>query len=373
MSAARIGPAASLRAALPIVAVLVFVVVSAGSLWAGALAGTLGYDFLAYQHAANRVVSGLPLYDPGIQQAGGFGLFLYPPPFALALIPFALAPDQLGLWLWEALAVAAFVAGVAVLPVRAPVRWGILLLGALDWPLLFAFKLGQVGPLLFLLFAIGWRWRDRAGILGLSMAAGAMVKLQPLILLAWAGLTGRWRAVGAAAAALAIAALVSTAVFGSGVWGEYAALLGRVSSPVTTPHNFTPGAIAYQAGVAQSTAELIQAVTLVAVLAIVVIAIRTASDEVSYLTTVVASQVLSPLLWDHYAVVLLLPTAWLLARGRWWAVAIPLLTSLPLVSIAPPVVYPLVFGLGLLGPLAVDLAERRRSLGATRRVPAGST
>jgi hypothetical protein len=360
-----------LRAALPIVAVVAFIATTTAIL---ATAGsTLGYDYQAYVGAAQRALDGQPLYDESVAVAGGFAIFLYPPPFALALIPFALAPDQLGLWLWEALAVAAFVAGVATLPVRAPVRWGILLLGALDWPLLFAFKLGQVGPLLFLLFAIGWRWRDRAGVLGLSMAAGAMVKLQPLILLAWAGLTGRWRAVGVALATLAIAALVSTVVLGSGVWGEYAALLSRVSSPVTTPHNFTPGAIAYQAGVAQSTAELIQAVTLVAVLAVVLIAIRTASDEVSYLTAVVASQVLSPLLWDHYAVVLLLPTAWLLARGQWWAVAIPLLTSLPLVSIAPPVVYPLVFGLGLLGPLAVDLAERRRSLTAARRVPAGST
>jgi hypothetical protein len=112
---------------------------------------------------------------------------------------------------------------------------------------------------------------------------------------------------------------------------------------------------------------------LVAVLAIVLVAIRTASDEVSYLTTVVASQVLSPLLWDHYAVVLLLPTAWLLGRGQWWAIAIPLLTSLPLVSIAPSIVYPVVFGLGLLGPLAVDLAERRRSMTASRHLPAGST
>ena len=44
------------------------------------------------------------------------------------------------------------------------------------------------------------------------------------------------------------------------------------------------------------------------------------------MVAVVATQLVSPLLWDHYAVVLLLPTAWLLARGAWWALAIPLAT-----------------------------------------------
>ena len=43
------------------------------------------------------------------------------------------------------------------------------------------------------------------------------------------------------------------------------------------------------------------------------------------MVTIVASQLLTPLLWDHYAVILLLPVAWLLERGRSWAVAFPLL------------------------------------------------
>jgi len=38
----------------------------------------------------------------------------------------------------------------------------------------------------------------------------------------------------------------------------------------------------------------------------------------------VASQLISSPLRDHYAVLLLLPTAWLVQRGRKWAVAFPL-------------------------------------------------
>ena len=72
-------------------------------------------------------------------------------------------------------------------------------------------------------------------------------------------------------------------------------------------------------------------------------AIRWATDEASYLATVIASQLVSPILWDHYAMLLLLPVAYLLAAGRWWALAIPLVTAWPLVGVTPPVAYPVVF------------------------------
>ena len=39
------------------------------------------------------------------------------------------------------------------MPVRPSVQWLTVLLAGLSWPFLYAVKLGQVGPLLFLLFA----------------------------------------------------------------------------------------------------------------------------------------------------------------------------------------------------------------------------
>ena len=53
---------------------------------------------------------------------------------------------------------ACFLAGVALLPVRRDVRWLVLVVAAVDWPLLYAVKLGQVEPILFLGFAAAWRW-----------------------------------------------------------------------------------------------------------------------------------------------------------------------------------------------------------------------
>jgi hypothetical protein len=352
----------STRFALSAVAVAVFVLTVGAIIWSAG--STLGYDFHAYDGAARRLLDGDRLYDPAVDVAGGFAIYLYPPPFALAIVPLALVGGQAAVWIWTALLIAAFLAGVALLPVERTVRWLVVLLGALDWPLLYSIKLGQVGPVLFLLFALGWRWLDRPGPLGATIGLGTLVKVQPGLLVVWAVLTGRWRACVAAIAVVIVGAVAALAVAGIQPWLDYPSLLGRVASPLTTPHNFTPGAVAWQAGVSTEIAGLIQAAATVGALAAMVAAVRLTTRDASYLVTVVVSQLISPLLWDHYAMLLLLPAAWLLQHRQWWAVAIPLATSILLTGIAPPVVYPIVFGAAIAGLLVVG--RNRPSGGAAR-------
>ena len=101
---------------LPIVAIVTFVVVvGAVALAAGPL---LGYDFQAYVQAAQRLLDGGRLYDPAVNVAGGFAIYLYPPPFAVAFIPFALLPDGAGVGLWTVLLGAAVVGAALLMPVR---------------------------------------------------------------------------------------------------------------------------------------------------------------------------------------------------------------------------------------------------------------
>ena len=54
------------------------------------------------------------------------------------------------------------------MPVSSRTQWLIVLLAGLSWPFLYAVKLGQVGPILYLLFAAGWR-----GIRSRSCSASA--------------------------------------------------------------------------------------------------------------------------------------------------------------------------------------------------------
>lgn len=350
---------------LPVVAIGVLAVTAGATL---AVAGdTLGYDFRAFYGAAARVLAGQPAYDTTYQVAGPYGLFLYPPTFLPLAIPFALLPETAATWLWTGLLVVASAAAFALMPVSSRTRWVIVLLAGLSWPFLYALKLGQVGSLLLLAFAAGWRALDRPGVLGLAGGVGAAIKIQPGIVLAWALLTRRWAAVAAGAAVLVVLALAGTLLAGIGSWSDFVLIIGRVSDPITTPHNFTPGAVAWQLGVPRDAAALIQWGTTAAVVVAVVFSALRRPAVPSYLVAVVASQLLSPILWDHYALVLLLPTAWLLDRGHRWAVLIPLATGVVLVGWVPPVTYPVAFAV----TIAALLAESPRTDPA-RAEPAGA-
>ncbi len=348
-----------LRAALPIVAILSLVLGLFGSI---ANAGsTLGFDFLAYHQAAVRLLASQPLYDMSYTGTGGFGLFYYPPTFAPFLLPFGLLSATTATWTWIGLSLVAFLVGVWLLPVSRSVRWWVVLLAGWSFPFVYAVKLGQVGPVLFLLFAIGWRGLERPVAVGLSGALGAAIKLQPGLVLAWALLTRRYRAVVIGAIALLVLAGLSVLLAGFGAWPDFLSLLRTVSDPITTPHNFTPGAVAYQLGASASVASAIQLVSTVGAVVVWLAAIRWSTDEASFLATVVVSQLVSPVLWDHYAMLLLLPVAYLLSAGRWWALAIPLVTAWPLVGITPPIAYPALFWVTLVAVFWVGRGARRQA------------
>jgi alpha-1,2-mannosyltransferase len=349
-----------------IVAVALLLAITGLVVLAAAFAGTLGFDFLAYHQAASRILHGQPLYDLSVEEAGGFGLFYYPPQFAVALLPFAVIPGDVVVWLWLAASIAMVLAAIWILPVSSTVRAVTLLLAAIDWPVPYALKLGQVGPLLLLLFAIGWRWLDRPAVVGTIGALGAAVKVQPGLVLVWALLTRRWRAFAVGVAVGLGSVLLATAVTRStGVWFDFLELLRQVSNPITTPHNFTPGAVAYQLGVPEATAGVLQVASTALVALLFVASALRHPAAISYLVTVVASQLVSPVLWDHYAMLLLLPVAALLERGQWWAALVPLATSVLLLPIGlPAVVYPVVFWVTLVALIVVGERDRSAPLPA---------
>ena len=245
------------RAALPIVAILVFVVVVGASVYAAG--DTLGFDFLAYHQAAVRLLNGQPLYDMSFQTTGGFGLFYYPPTFAPLILPFGLLSATTAVWAWTAILIGSFAVGVAVLPVSRTVRWWIVLLAGLSWPFAYAVKLGQVGPILFLLFAIGWRWLDDPIRLGASAALGTAIKLQPGILFVWADphpTVGGGRGRGGRAGGPRRRRDARSPGPAPGRISRRSS--GRSATRSRPPHNFTPGAVAYQLGLSAELASLIQ-------------------------------------------------------------------------------------------------------------------
>lgn len=352
------------RVLLPVLALLVFLGGVAGIAWSAG--STLGYDYQAYVQAAARLLAGQPLYDPSVDVAGPFAIYLYPPPFALAMVPFTWLPTGTGPAAWTVLLAGAHALGISLMPVRPSVRWWTLLLSGVCWPFLYSIKLGQVGPLLLLAFAAGWRWRDRPAVLGLTTAIGTAIKLQPALLFGWALATGRRRSIVIGVGGLVVAGLATTILTGLATWTDYVRILSRVSAPVTTPHNYTAGALAYGAGLGLDAATILQWFVVGLAVVVVLVAWWRADPEAGYLTTVVGSQVVSPLLWEHYAMLLLLPMALLLERRQWWAVLIPLAPWL-----GPPV-YPVIFLVGLIAPLLTAAPGRDRSAPVVAMAPEAS-
>ena len=312
---------------------LVFAVVVGATL---AVAGdTLGYDFLAYHQAAQPAPRRAARSTTSTSRpAAAFGLFFYPPTVRPRRAPVRrCCRRRPAIWVWTGAADRGVrCSGSRSCRSRATVRWWIVLLAGLSWPFVYAIKLGQVGPLLFLLFAIGWRWLDDPIRLGATAAIGAAIKIQPGLVLVWAladPALARGRRGRRARPSLASSPLRRCSP-GRRSGPTSSTLVAPVSDPITTPHNFTPGAVAYQLGLAAHVAAVVQLVSsvLASSWSSCVAAVRRPRRP-SYLVAVVASQLLSPILWDHYAMLLLLPVAYLLAAGRWWAVAIPLATARP--------------------------------------------
>ena len=71
-----------------------------------------------------------------------------------------------------------------------------------------------------------------------------------------------------------VVACVTLPLVGLTAWSDYVSLLRTISEPATTPHNFTVGAVLYQAGVQPDTANLVQWAVVVGTLAVALIAVN---------------------------------------------------------------------------------------------------
>jgi alpha-1,2-mannosyltransferase len=308
------------------------------TLWRNALAsaggtqkpGDFGYVFLP---AANDVLDGRdPYMNPDDFRGPPQAPYAYPPVAAFLLTPFALVPETVR---------GTFVPGIlfTLLLIVATVV-GLYLLGVTDWrcypiALLYpftleAFEYGAIGPALLLLIALVWRYRDSNVVTAPATAGAVVLKLFTWPLLVWLAITGRIRAAVAAAGLALALALVSWAVLGFSGIGSYPRLLDKLVD-VEAENSYSLFAILRALGLPEAASRV--GVILVGG-ALLVLAWRAATSRDSTATerdrrslslVVAAALVLTPILWLHYLVLLLVPLA--LARPRLsplWAVPLVL-------------------------------------------------
>ena len=317
---------------------------------------TLGCDFLAYFNASIRWAQHQPIYDLSVSSTGTCGTYQYPPPFVLLAAPFSVFGFDTGNGLWIAFLLACWGIGTAILPVRPATRVVILLIGAVGWPLIYGVRIGQVTPILYLVFAVAWRSLERPVWLGASVAIGAMLKLQPGLIAVWLLARRDWRAL-AVAAGVGVAVAAIAAVVGLSDWLGLLTLLRSLSNAVDIPVNMAPGATLRSLGMDLELARTIQTVNTIVILAVVVLAGIRLPRTAGFLVAVIATQLISPIVWAHYALLLLLPVAWLLDRRQWWAILIPLVHIWVLLPFAPNWTYAVAFHAALIGVIVQGLRE----------------
>ena len=181
-----------------------------------------GDDFLWYRNGVDRLVAGLPVYDPRLLAASysfvapeNFYAYNMAPWLIPLVAPFTLLPPDAGRWAWlVAMDICIAAAIVLVLPERHRLLIAILLI--LSTPVLMSLVWGNLTGLVMLGIALWLRGRERGNeplmALGLILAS---LKLLPAVPLALAMLReGRWRAV--AASALIVCLVVGFLSLGTG-------------------------------------------------------------------------------------------------------------------------------------------------------------
>jgi alpha-1,2-mannosyltransferase len=296
------------------------------TLWANSLRSLGGlavpFDFAVFLQAAEDVRSGeSPYIDPEQLSEGASAPYVYPPFLAIVLVPVTALPDGIA---------GSSPAGVlASLFLVACVIGTLLLLGVRDWrcypvALLYPVTLenieyGSLGPLLALLVALAWRYRDRAGPAAAATGVAVVLKLFLWPLVFWLAATRRWRtALLSVAAALGLA-LASWAAIGFSGIADYPTLLRKLSD-LEAENSYSALALLRSVGLGAALAQLLVLLTGAVLLALAWRSARsdgstaTERDRRSLTLSLIAGLVLTPILWLHYLVLLVVPIG--LARPR---------------------------------------------------------
>ena len=297
-----------------------------------AFLGSSGYavDFRAYWAAAERLMDGSGLYLPqnvqGPFRAGAPGLYVYAPPLAVLLTPAALVPFWVAAFAWLLLHLAALVLACALMPVSRPIRLAGFGVAAFSSPFLVDLNLGNVSIFVLLLAVVAWRWLDRPPG-SVALAAALAVRPQLGIVLIWWLCRNRLPQLAWTLAVGLLLVLLTLPVVGLHGYLEFAQVL-RNAQVTGIPQNGALESAALLLGLPQPVAATASLGGYAAAAAAIIVSLRR-DRELSYVVTVSASPLVTPLLWDHYLVLLLIPAAFLASRGRTWALALPLLGWLP--------------------------------------------
>jgi alpha-1,2-mannosyltransferase len=278
----------------------------------GSATGLLAWDVrFAYLPAAESVLHGHSPYpaldDPILEDQKGY---VYPPQLVLTLLPLTALPVSV-------VAVLVAVGLLAILGLTLKIL-GVhdvrCYAAALLWvPSVSAVLLGNLSIPLAFAVAVAWRYRNSVWppAWALGLAVSAKLLLWPMLV--WTIATRRLATTAWAVIIGVGVALVAWAAIGFDGLTGYPDLLQRLSD-IQSDRSYSIVGMAAAAGVGGGVGKGLTLASGVALLAGCVLLARRGDDERSFTCAVVATLVLSPIVWLHYLVVLVVPMAILRPR-----------------------------------------------------------
>jgi hypothetical protein len=269
-------------------------------------------DFHTYLVGGHDVLNGQSPY-PAVEPKllAGQEQFVYPAPAALLFAGLALLPSTFAAVLWYA----------AMLACAALALW---LVGVCDWRVYAlcaatdgiaqALHVGSITPLLMLLAAVAWRYRDRAVVCGFAIALGIGLKLLLLPLIGWLVICGRIKAAAVATLGSVVLMAVSWAALGFAGLADYNRTLNLLGE-VLAWRGFSTRELFLAGGASLDHAKL-AAYVVAAGLCLLALQLRWLDfdERIAFSCFLVSTLALSPVVWLNYFSLAILCLA--LARPR---------------------------------------------------------
>jgi hypothetical protein len=313
-----------LRAAL----LTAFVALAVGILLA-ALAGhpAPAFDVVhSYLPAADAVLDGAsPYASPGDFSISSETAYVYPPLFAELISPLAFLSTGWAAFVATAAALALLGAAIWLTGLRDPVCYGVIALWA---PTFNALQCANASVVITFLVAVAWRFRASSGV-GRPLAEAFAIAIKPFAwpLVVWEVARGRWRG---AAAALGLAGLLVSLAWlplRFADFGRFFDLNDEVAA-IESGRSYSIGGLIEAAGGGRSAGLVVSLGLGAALLGACLVVGRRGDDAGSLALALAGALVLTPVVWQHYLVVLVVPLAaakprmsavWLLPVALWLA------------------------------------------------------
>jgi hypothetical protein len=274
-------------------------------------AGNAGIDFRReYWVAGWRLLHGGDVYYWTHSQIAGGDAFPYPALWAVLLVPFALIPSGASVVLFVAICLAAAWGTLRVLGVRDWRVYGVILVWA---PVIAGWQTGNLTLLLGLGIALVWRYRDRPVVAGLLIAVLISVKTFMWPLALWLLVTRRYRAFTQMMLGALVLNLIAWVIVGPAELHAFLSLSSSVSAALYRD-GYGVAAFAADIGFGRGVGIALEVLLSLSVALACLRSARRGQDHHALTLTILLMLLASPLVWNHYFALIMVPLA--IARPR---------------------------------------------------------